>query len=67
MAVHADRDDLALERPSPGGRVGEAMRADGELVELRPRELVLVGDQLGAETLAYDLVAGQQLSVKAEP
>jgi hypothetical protein len=47
--------------------VRELVRAQGELVELVARNLVLLGDQLGAETLADDVVLGHQLGREREP
>ena len=43
-------------RPSSVAWCGEAVRAHGELVELGARDLPLVGDHLGAEALADDVV-----------
>ena len=56
VAVDLHRDDLALEQALLGRLVREAVRAHGELVELGAGDLPLVGDHLGAEALADDVV-----------
>ena len=48
-------------RPSSVACCGEAVRPDGQLVELGPRDLPLVGDHFGAEALADDVVLVQEL------
>ena len=44
----------------------ELVGPNGELVELGPRDLVLLGDHLGAEPLADDLVLLHQLRREGE-
>ena len=66
VPVHLHRDHLALEAALLGGLVRELVRADGELVELGPRDLVLLGDHLRADALALDRVALEQLRREGE-
>src|SRR3954468_7679942 len=61
VAVDLHRDHLALEAALFGRLVGELVRAHGELVELGARDLPLLGDHLGAEALADDVVLGHEL------
>ena len=53
-------------RPSSVAWCGELVRADGELVELGPRDLVLLGDHLRADALALDRVLLEQLGREGE-
>jgi hypothetical protein len=61
VAVDLDLDDLAGELALLGRLGGEPVRAHGELVELGARDLPLVGDHLGAQALADDVVLLHQL------
>src|SRR3954454_8489815 len=61
VPVDVHRHYLPLEAPLLGRLVREPVRADGELVELGAGDLPLIGDHLGAEALADDVVLGHQL------
>ena len=61
VAVDLEGDDLALELALLGRLGGELVGAQRELVELGARDLPLVGDHLGAQALADDVVLLHQL------
>src|SRR4051812_32188866 len=61
VAVHLERDRLALEAALLGRLVSELVRADAELVELGARDLPLVGDHLGRDPLRHEVVLRHQL------
>ena len=61
LAVDLHHDHLALELALLGGLVGQLVGAQGELVEFGAGNLPLVGDHLGAEALADDVVLLHQL------
>ena len=61
VAVDLEGDGLALEAALLGGLMGELVRADADLVELRAGDLPLVGDHLGGDPLRHEVVLGHQL------
>ena len=56
VAVHRERHDLALEAALLGRLVRALVRAQADLVELRARDLPLVGDHLGGDPLRHEVV-----------
>src|SRR5437764_1097135 len=60
VAVDLEGDDLAVEAPLLHGPRGQLVGTQAQLVQLRARDLPLVGDHLGAQALRNEVVALEQ-------